>query len=231
MRLHPDRLDPQGYPLATLIPPPTPAPLETCRRFGKRLYGKPETRWGRAERKCYGRWAEWIWNLAEQHFPGAIQIVESLSRALNTCGNWCAASIPTTKGSRNLDEAHQRRCYKGKIEKLVGALRSILLLHPKWSRKIRIELTTSRETQPACAIPSFAASTSLSARGDRSRCKTVVGSRLNNRGCSDVRGANAIVALRCSISTAALRYWKRAKRPDLHFYVAHPGLVCAPQNS
>src|SRR5207244_5408864 len=33
--------------------------------------------WSRAEKKVVmGDGAEWIWNLAEQHFPGAVQIVD-----------------------------------------------------------------------------------------------------------------------------------------------------------
>src|SRR5207245_3893306 len=46
--------------------------------FGKRIYLEAWKRgWSRAEKKVVmGDGAEWIWNLAEQHFPGALGIVD-----------------------------------------------------------------------------------------------------------------------------------------------------------
>jgi hypothetical protein len=47
-------------------------------RFGRRLYTEAWRRgWSRARKKVVlGDGAIWIWNLADQHFPGAIQIVD-----------------------------------------------------------------------------------------------------------------------------------------------------------
>jgi hypothetical protein len=52
--------------------------IETAEEFGKPLYGEAWKRgWTRAETKVVmGDGAEWIWNQAEQHFPGAVQIVD-----------------------------------------------------------------------------------------------------------------------------------------------------------
>jgi hypothetical protein len=52
--------------------------IETAEEFGKRTYLEAWNRgWSRAEKKVLmGDGAEWIWNLADQHFPGAIQIVD-----------------------------------------------------------------------------------------------------------------------------------------------------------
>ena len=52
--------------------------IETAEEFGKRLYLEAWKRgWSRAEKKVViGDGAEWIWNIADQHFPGAIQIVD-----------------------------------------------------------------------------------------------------------------------------------------------------------
>jgi hypothetical protein len=52
--------------------------IETADQFGKRICLKASQRGsgahGRESRHREG--AEWIWNLADLHFPGAIQIVE-----------------------------------------------------------------------------------------------------------------------------------------------------------
>src|SRR5579859_39093 len=52
--------------------------IETAEEFGKRLYLEAWNRgWSRAQKKVViGDGAEWIWNLADQHFPSAVQIVD-----------------------------------------------------------------------------------------------------------------------------------------------------------
>jgi hypothetical protein len=52
--------------------------IESAEEFGLRLYTEAWRRgWGRARRKVVlGDGAVWIWNLADRHFPGALQIVD-----------------------------------------------------------------------------------------------------------------------------------------------------------
>lgn len=52
--------------------------IETAEEFGKRIYLEAWKRgWNWAEKKVVmGDGAEWIWNLADQYFPGATQIVD-----------------------------------------------------------------------------------------------------------------------------------------------------------
>src|SRR5438309_2570442 len=52
--------------------------IETAEEFGKRIYLEAWNRgWSRAAKKVVmGDGAEWIWNLADQHFPGAVQMVD-----------------------------------------------------------------------------------------------------------------------------------------------------------
>lgn len=52
--------------------------IETAAAFGRRLYVEAQRRgWNRAQKKAViGDGAPWIWNLTEEHFPGAIQIVD-----------------------------------------------------------------------------------------------------------------------------------------------------------
>jgi hypothetical protein len=46
--------------------------------FARRIYLQAWSRgWNRAQKRIFiGDGAEWIWNLADQHFPGAVQIVD-----------------------------------------------------------------------------------------------------------------------------------------------------------
>jgi hypothetical protein len=70
-------LDPQGRPVRDEDSTSYVAAVESAEQFGLRIYTEAWRRsWSRAQKKVViGDGAVWIWNLADQHFPGAIQIV------------------------------------------------------------------------------------------------------------------------------------------------------------
>src|ERR1035438_8829712 len=70
--------DKEGYPIRDPDSTTYTGAIETAEEIGKRIYVEA---WkcgaSRAARKVVmGDGAEWIWNIAEQHFPGAVQIVD-----------------------------------------------------------------------------------------------------------------------------------------------------------
>src|SRR5213078_1316564 len=75
--------------------------IETAEEFGKRIYLEAWNRgWSRAETKVVmGDGPEWIWNLADQHFPDAIQIVD-LYHAASISGAWRENYTPTISRTR-----------------------------------------------------------------------------------------------------------------------------------
>ena len=70
--------DQEGYPIRDPNSTTYTGAIETAEEFGKRLYLEAWNRgWSHAAKKVVmGDGAEWIWNLADLHFPGAIQIVD-----------------------------------------------------------------------------------------------------------------------------------------------------------
>ncbi len=70
--------DEKGYALRDADSTTYTGAIETAEEFGKRLYLEAWSRgWPRAQKKVViGDGAEWIWNLADRHFPGAVQIVD-----------------------------------------------------------------------------------------------------------------------------------------------------------
>ena len=70
--------DQEGHAIRDIDSTTYTGAIETAGEFGKRLYLEAWKRgWSRAEKKVFmGDGAEWIWNIANQHFPGAIQIVD-----------------------------------------------------------------------------------------------------------------------------------------------------------
>ncbi len=107
--------------------------IETAEQFGKRIYREALTRgWNRAKKKVViGDGAEWIWNLVAEHFPEAIQIVDLYHARQHL---WAVARqlYPQDEAQQKAwMKVHQKRLLdKGKIEKLVGALRAIATGNP-----------------------------------------------------------------------------------------------------
>ncbi len=87
MCIHPDKWDQEGCPIRDPESTTYTGAIETAEEFGERIYLEVWNRgWSRAKTKVViGDGAEWIWNLAGQHFPSAIQIV-GLYRARHHLG-------------------------------------------------------------------------------------------------------------------------------------------------
>jgi hypothetical protein len=176
--------------------------IETAEEFGKRIYVEAWKRgWSRAKKKVVmGDGAEWIWNLAEQHFPGAVQIVD-LYHARQHLWELARRLHPNDETNQKAwIKVHQKRLLdKGKIEKLVCVLRSIVSTNPEVAVKIRTEADYFERNAARMRYPKFRRQHLFIGSGViEAGCKTVIGSRLKQSGMFwTVRGANAIIALRC----------------------------------
>jgi hypothetical protein len=194
--------DEEGYPIRDLDSTTYTGAIETAEEFGRRLYLEAWKRgWSRAQKKVImGDGAEWIWNLAELHFPGAVQIVD-LYHARQHLWELVRKLHPNDEVSQKAwIRFHQKRLLdKGKIEKLVAAIRSIHSTNPEVGEKIRTEADYFETNTERMRYPKFRRQHLFVGSGViEAGCKTVVGSRLKQSGMFwTVRGANAILALRC----------------------------------
>jgi hypothetical protein len=188
------------------------AAIETAEQFGLRLYAEAWRRgWSRAASKVViGDGAVWIWNLADQHFPGAIQIVD-LYHARQHLWELAAELFA------NDDKARKRwiarglnRLQHGKIEPLVKMLRNLQTDNPDLTKIIANEADYFERNAERMRYPIFRAQGFFVGSGViEAGCKTVIGKRLKCSGMFwTVRGANAIIALRCSrLSRKFEDYW------------------------
>jgi hypothetical protein len=206
--------DTEGYPIRDPDSTTYTGAIETAEEFGKRIYLEAWNRgWSRAEKKVViGDGAEWIWNLADLHLPGAIQIVD-LYHARQHLWDVARKLYPN-------DEVHQkawmkihrkRLLDKGKIEKLVLALQSIASTNPEVVEKLRIEADYFEKNAERMRYPKFRRQHLFVGSGViEAGCKTVIGSRLKRSGMFwTVRGANAIIALKCCHLNARFEdYWE-----------------------
>jgi hypothetical protein len=196
------RWDQEGYPIRDPDSTTYTGAIETAEEFGKRIYLEAWKRgWNGAEKKVVmGDGAEWIWNLADQHFPGAIQIVD-LYHARQHLWELARRLHPHDEVNQKAwMKVHQKRLLdKGKIEKLVCALRSINSANPEVAEKLRTEADYFQRNAARMRYPNFRRQHLFVGSGViEAGCRTVIGSRLKQSGMFwTVRGANAIIALRC----------------------------------
>jgi hypothetical protein len=198
-------VDGQGRPLRDEDSTTYVGAIETAEEFGLRIYTEAWNRgWDRATvRVIMGDGSHWIWNTADQHFPGAIQIVDlyharehlwDLARKLNPADG----AAQKRWLMRKLDWLEN-----GHIEKLATALRkrADTEQNSELAKAIRTEAEYFDSNRDRMRYPEFRKKNLFVGSGViEAGCKTVIGSRLKQSGMFwTVRGANAIIALRCCL--------------------------------
>lgn len=162
----------------------------------------------RAVRRCSG---QWIWNVAERHFPGAIYIVD-LYHARQHLWELSAKLFPNDKPGR---ERWMACCLKqldgGKIEAIVKTLCELQPANSELAKVVSNEAEYFQRNAEKMRYPTFRAQGLFVGSGViEAGCKTVVGARLKRSGMFwTVRGANAMIALRCCrLSGQFEDYWE-----------------------
>jgi len=208
------RWDEEGYAIRDPDSTTYTGAVETAEEFGKRIYLEAWNRgWSRAPKKVVmGDGAEWIWNLAAEHFPGAIQIVD-LYHARQHLWELARRLYPNEEGRQKAwMKVHQKRLLdQGKIEKLVGVLGAIESGHPEVAEKLRTEADYFERNAERMRYPKFRRQHLFVGSGViEAGCKTVIASRFKRSGMFwTVRGANAILALRCCQLNGCFEdYWE-----------------------
>jgi hypothetical protein len=208
------KYDKEGFPIRDPGSTTYTGAIETAEEFGKQIYLEACQRgWSGAVKKVVlGDGAEWIWNLADLHFPSAIQIVD-LYHAREHLWELARRLHPNdaVKQKAWMKKYQRRMLDKGKIEKLVLTLRVIDSTNPEVIEKIRIEANYFERNAERMRYPKFRRQHLFVGSGViEAGCKTVIGSRLKQSGMFwTVRGANAIVALRCcQLNGQFEEYWE-----------------------
>lgn len=191
--------------------------IETAAEFSRRLYTEAYQRgWGRAQVKVVmGDGADWIWNICQEQFPGAIQIVDlyHARQHLWDLGGKLHPNDETAK--RRWVMIHQHFLDDGKIQKLVAKLRSLSPDNLELAAAIRTEANYFERNAERMRYPKFRKQELFVGSGViEAGCKTVIGSRLKRSGMFwTVQGANAVIALRCCRHSRQFDdYWER-RRP------------------
>ena len=211
------KVDEQGRPLRDADSTSYVAAIETAQEFGPRLYAEARRRgWSRARKKVViGDGAPWIWNLAQQHFPGAIQIVD-LFHAREHLWELAAKLFPHSDPDKKRWLAKMLALLDdGRITQLVAGLRACQANEPRLlglanKQADYFERNAERMNYPQYRSQGLFVGSGVIEAG----CKTVVAQRLKRSGMFwTVRGANAILALRCCRLNGNFEdYWQNRAR-------------------
>ncbi len=204
--------DEEGYAVRDSDSTTYVAAIETAPEFGKRLYLEAVNRgWNRAQKQVViGDGAEWIWNIADEHFSGATQIVD-IFHAREHLWELARKLHPNQEAQQKRWVMRQQdKLDNGQIEKLVRSLKNTASSTPAVIDAIQTEADYFHKNAARMRYPDFRRQHFFIGSGVvEAGCKTVIGSRLKQSGMFwTVRGANAILALRCCLLNGRFEdYW------------------------
>jgi hypothetical protein len=213
-------VDNEGRPIRDTDSTTYAGAVETADEFGYRIYTEAWRRgWEWATtRIVIGDGAVWIWNLADQHFPGAVQIVD-LYHARQHLWDIAALLYPHDAAAKKQWMTPMKDLLDyGWTELLVAWLLEIAAEHsgtqPGLAEEIRkeadyFETNAHRMQYPQFRDKGFFVGSGVIEAG----CKSIVGARLKQSGMFwTVRGANAVIALRCCRFNGRFEdYWDSAR--------------------
>jgi hypothetical protein len=177
--------------------------------FAERVFREATRRgFDRAPRRVVlGDGAVWIWNLADEHFPGATQIVDRFHAKEHLSQVAKAIYGPTSELAAQWAKARHDELDAGTLSAIVRALAVHASLREARNCIQYLWRNRRRMRYPQFRALGLCTSTAVVEAG----CKVTVGTRLKRAGMHwTVRGANAIVALRCCrLSGRFEDFWAR----------------------
>jgi len=206
-------VDEEGYPVRDPDSTTFVGAIERAEAFGWRIYGEARRRGVlRAQRLVVlGDGAEWVKNLAEIHFPGAVLIID-LYHAREHVAGLCRALF-----GANAKKMERRRRHwwalldEGKVETIISQASLALPEDPDLRKLAAAEISYLNKNKKRMRYNEFRAQGLFVGSGVvEAGCKTIVGQRLKQSGMEwSVRGANAILSLRCMMKSNRLEdYWE-----------------------
>lgn len=159
--------------------------IETAEAFGERIYREALRRGlERAQRLIVlGDGAPWIWNLADEYFPGAIQIVD-LYHACQHLSD--LAKLAYGIGSANLKlwlDQWISQLKAGKVESVMGAIWALSSAFPAQQESIEKGLHYFQNNAERMRYADFREPGLFVGSGvTEAGCKTIVGQRLKQSG-------------------------------------------------
>jgi hypothetical protein len=205
--------DAKGFPVRDPGSTSFVGAIESAEDFGWRIYGEAVRRGlPKAQRVVIlADSAEWIKHLAQMHFPEATFIID-LYHARQHISELC--KILFARNEKKI--GHQRIRWwtdldDGKVEKIIRQAQLHLPQDTEAKKKAEIEIHYLEKNAEYMRYAEFRAQGLFVGSGVvEAGCKTLIGQRLKQSGMEwSVRGANAIISLRCILMSGRFEhYWE-----------------------
>ena len=205
--------DAKGFPVRDPGSTSFVGAIESAENFGWRIYGEAVRRGLTQAQQAVvlGDGAEWVKNLAQMHFPEATFIID-LYHARQHVSELC--KILFTSNEKRI--GHQRIRWwtdldDAKVDKIIRQAQQQLPHDAEVKKKAEIEIHYLEKNKEYMRYAEFRAQGLFVGSGVvEAGCKTLIGQRLKQSGMEwSVRGANAIISIRCIIKSNRLEdYWE-----------------------
>ena len=195
-------LDKEGRPIRDEQSTSYVGAIETADDFATRLYKEAKRRGiDRAGEVCViGDGALWIWNIADEQFHGACQIVD-LYHAREHYWTVARECFKSKEEQNKWAEDRRLELNGGKVEDVIKAIETLAFL-PGYDKELcEREIGYFEKNKERMRYADFKKRGLFVGSGVmEAGCRTVVGQRLKQSGMHwTVSGANNIIALRCSL--------------------------------
>lgn len=207
------RLDEDGQPQRDAGSTSYVGAIETAEAFGRRIYREAVRRGlEQAQRVVVlGDGAVWIWKIAEEHFPAAIQIVDLYHARQHLAELAQRVYGPASPQWKTWVAARYRELDASQVEKVRGAIFGLKTRDQGVQQGIERERKYFETNAERMRYAEFRHQGLFVGSGVvEAGCKTIIGHRLKQSGMHwTVRGANAIIALRClNLSGLWEQFWE-----------------------
>jgi len=175
--------------------------IESGEEFGRRIFTEAVRRGSRRAQQIVilGDGAPWIWSLADEHFPGAIQIVDLYHAREHLADLAKILYGPGTPKAKTWAALRIVDLDTGDVEQLISGMTRLRPATAVQRDALRRSIAYFQTNATRMRYAEFRRQGLFVGSGViEAGCKTIVGRRLKQSGMRwTVRGANAIIALRC----------------------------------
>lgn len=205
--------DDEGRPVRDLASTSFVGAIENAERFGNRLYDEAVRRGLYRARRVVtlSDGAEWAKNLAEEHFPNAKHIIDFYHAAEHVAQLTTLLYQRTPKLLESQRERWTTDLYEGRVQHVIDQASALLPKDTRAMKDARKEIAYLTKNKGWMQYDQYRAQHLFIGSGViEAGCKHLIGHRLKQSGMEwTVRGANAILALRCAILSGRFEdFWE-----------------------
>lgn len=192
--------------------------IENAEKFGQRMYDEAQRRGLYRARRVVtlSDGAEWAKNLADTHFPKALHIIDYYHAAEHITR---LVKLLYERNPKLLDAQLERwttELYEGRVQTVIGQAKALLPKDPNAMKDARKEVAYLEKNKERMKYDLYRAQGLFIGSGViEAGCKHLIGHRLKQSGMEwTLRGANAIIALRCNILSNRFEDFWEKRIPD-----------------